>query len=334
MRLETATAVKIVLIVVLCLLVCGFFGGCGAIRPFGSSLLLPGGALGCVGWDVTGEMIGCAGNAAGEMAGYAGDAAHEIADATLHGGSRGGATTDEGSHFEIDASEIDRIELTWLAGEANVLVVPDADTGGKILVDEVVSRGSTPVMECSNENGTLAIGYMEGRQGLSGCSGTLSGHKSLTVQLPASLGEHLRSFELEAASGRYNLESLTCEALELGVASGEANVSGLKAQKLALNVASGQVSIEGSVTDAVDIDQASGDARLTFGSAAPKKVAGTLASGKIDLAVPADTAFDLAIDKTSGNFNNQFTEPAAADAPVCAIDIDMLSGTFNLLPAS
>ena len=72
MRLERSTYVKIALIVLLCLGVCGFFGGCGrgvVVAPLGS-LLAPGGLMGCVGWNAMGEIAGYAGDAVGEMAGY------------------------------------------------------------------------------------------------------------------------------------------------------------------------------------------------------------------------------------------------------------------------
>lgn len=72
MRLERSTYVKIALIVLLCLGVCGFFGGCGrgvVVAPLGS-LLAPGGLMGCVGWNAIGEIAGYAGDAVGEMAGY------------------------------------------------------------------------------------------------------------------------------------------------------------------------------------------------------------------------------------------------------------------------
>ena len=80
MKLERSTYVKIALIVLLCLGVCGFFGGCGrgvVVAPLGS-LLAPGGLMGCVGWNAMGEIAGYAGDAVGEMAGYAGDAASEV----------------------------------------------------------------------------------------------------------------------------------------------------------------------------------------------------------------------------------------------------------------
>ncbi len=92
MKLERSTYVKIALIVLLCLGVCGFFGGCRGIVPWGGSLLAPGGLMGCVGWNAMGEIAGYAGDAVGEMAGYAGDAVGEVADATLHSGVRGGVS--------------------------------------------------------------------------------------------------------------------------------------------------------------------------------------------------------------------------------------------------
>lgn len=139
MKLERSTYVKIALIVLLCLGVCGFFGGCRGIVPWGGSLLAPGGLMGCVGWNAMGEIAGYAGDAVGEMAGYAGDAASEVADATLHSGVRGGvASTSEGSHFEIDASEVNAIDLNWLAGSGSVRVVPDSETDGKIVVNETM----------------------------------------------------------------------------------------------------------------------------------------------------------------------------------------------------
>ena len=89
MKLERSTYVKIALIVLLGLGVCGFFGGCRGIVSWGGSLFAPGGLMGWVGWNAIGEIAGYAGDAVGEMAGYAGDAASEVADATLHSGVRG-----------------------------------------------------------------------------------------------------------------------------------------------------------------------------------------------------------------------------------------------------
>ena len=49
MKLATSTWVKIALIGLLCLGVCGWLGGCGRGGWFASSPLWPGGVLGCAG---------------------------------------------------------------------------------------------------------------------------------------------------------------------------------------------------------------------------------------------------------------------------------------------
>ena len=214
MKLERSTYVKIALIVLLCLGVCGFVGGCRVIVPWGGSLLAPGGLMGCVGWNAMGEIAGYAGDAVGEMAGYAGDAASEVADATLHSGVRGGvASTSEGSHFEIDASEVNAIDLNWLAGSGSVRVVPDSETDGKIVVNETMHGGPQPVMACSTNDGVLSVNYLEGDGGLSGCSLGTWGSKDVEVLIPESAAS-LERFVLEAASGEYGIDgadAMLCE---------------------------------------------------------------------------------------------------------------------------
>ena len=184
--------------------------------------------MGCVGWNAMGEIAGYAGDAVGEMADYAGDAASEVADATLHSGVRGGvAATNEGSHFEIDASEVNAIDLNWLAGSGSVRVVPDSETGGAIVVNETMHGGPQPVMACSTNDGVLSIDYMEGSGGLSGCSLGTWGSKDVELLIPESAAS-LERFVLEAASGEYGIDgadAVLCGKMELDVASGSVSVS-------------------------------------------------------------------------------------------------------------
>lgn len=339
MRLERSTYVKIALIALLCLGVCGFFGGCGrgvVVAPLGS-LLAPGGLMGCVGWNAMGEIAGYAGDAVGEMAGYAGDAASEVADATLHSGVRGGvASTSEGSHFEIDASDVKAIDLNWLAGSGTVSVVPDSDTGGKIVVNETVRGARQPVMACSVEGGVLAIDYMEGNGGLSGCSLGTWGSKDVEVLIPESV-DCLDAFSLEAASGDYAIsgeDAVLCEKLELDVASGSVAVDrGVATSDLVLNLASGRVGYEGAVARSLRIDQASGEFLYTGGLSAPETISGSLASGHIVLELPADTALTAQVDKTSGNFTNDFAGSAGDPSHSCDLTFDIISGNLEVLSA-
>ena len=310
MRLRTNTYVKIALILLLCLLVCSFFGGCMRTSlPFGSPLFMPGGVVSCMGQQ----------------------ALEDVADGVR---SSSYETTTEGSHFEVNADEVNAVELNWLAGEVSVTVAPDGDTGGKILVDEVVEGGSAPVMVCGTNDGVLAIDYMEGRQGLAGCSANHFGHKNLTVQLPASLADRLGVFELEAASGRYDLTGLACEVLELGVASGEVNAAGLTAERAELSVASGRLHVQGAITEKIGLDQASGDVSFSLPDTAPAEVMGSMASGSLVLELPADTRLSVDMDKTSGSFNNELASPVTGEGQPCDLSFDMISGNFMVRPAA
>lgn len=310
MKLATSTWVKVTLIGLLCLGVCGWLGGCGRGMWFANSPLWPGGVLGCAGINVM--------------------------DGALSDLGRAGSyeTTTEGTRFEADASEVSAIELNWLAGSGHVWVASDDETGGKVIVEETVRGGSCPVMVCEVEGGVLSVSYMEGNGGLSGCSQSWFGQKDLTVTVPASLAEQLELFELEAASGRYTVEDLSCVELEMDVASGEANVTGVTAERASLSKASGRISLEGVVTDTVELDQASGATVLSFGTQAPAKVTGSSASGSVDLVLPANTRVEANIDKTTGSFTNNLGDGAAgeADAPTCSLDFDILSGSFTVNP--
>ncbi|MEC4183629.1 DUF4097 family beta strand repeat-containing protein, partial [Adlercreutzia sp. R21] len=293
MKLATSTYIKVALIVVLCLAVCSWLGGCGrSIWP--SSLFVPGGVIGCMGADVVDDV------------------ADEVRQGMVERGAV--ATTDKGSHFEIATSEVNALELNWLAGRGTVQVVPDAETGGKVLVDEVVNGGRAPAMVCETGGGVLSISYMEGGGGLSGCSSLSMASKDVTVKVPASLAEHLALFELEAASGHYEVEGLTCDDLELGVASGKVNATAMAAQRASLNVASGSVSVQGSVAEHLEVEIASGTTTLSLGEGAPAEASGSLASGKLVLEVPANTRLATNIDKTSGSFNNELANGGAGSA--------------------
>lgn len=337
MKLATSTYVKIVLIVLLCLGVCGFFGGCGrGVTPWGGSLFAPGGLLGCAGWNAVGEIAGCTGSAIGEVAGYAGGAVGEVADAALHGGSRGGtAATSEGSHFEIDPSEVKAIDLNWLAGSGSVSVVPDSDTGGKIVVNETMHGGPQPVMVCNVEGGVLSVSYMEGGSGLSGCSPGWCGSKDVEVLIPESVG-CLDAFDLEAASGEYTIygeDAVLCEKLGLDVASGNVSVShGVAASDLELSLASGKVVCEGPIVRSLSVDQASGEFLYT-GGGTPEAISGTLASGHILFELSADTQLRANVSKTSGNFTNDFAESTGEPTHPCDLSFDVLSGNLEVLSA-
>lgn len=146
----------------------------------------------------------------------------------------------------------------------------------------------------------------------------------------------LERFVLETASGEYHVDgagATLCERMELDVASGSVTVSQMSVTDLELNLASGNVAYEGSVAKTLSVDQASGEFRFGPCSSAPETISGSLASGHIVLELPADTALTAQVDKTSGNFTNDFADSAGDPSHSCELSFDIISGNLEVLSA-
>ena len=214
-------------------------------------------------------------------------------------------------------------------------VVADGETDGKIVVNETMHGGPQPVMACSTNGGVLSINYMEGNGGLSGCSLGTWGSKDVEVLIPESAAS-LERFVLETASGEYGIDgadAMLCEKMELDVASGSVSVSQMSVTDLELSLASGNVAYEGSVAKTLHIDQASGEFYFGPCLSAPETISGSLASGHIVLELPADTALTAQVDKTSGNFTNDFAGSAGDPSHSCDLTFDIISGNLEVLSA-
>lgn len=243
--------------------------------------------------------------------------------------------------FEVDASQVAAIELNWLAGKVNVRVVPDKETGGTIRATETL-RPRSPQMQWElSSSGVLSINYMDGVQGfsgLAGCSSAFADSKELELLIPESLQADLKRFELEAASGEYSIDGaergVLCSTLELGVASGSVYVNNVTVDSLEVSLASGRISFGGDVAQTLSLDQASGEFTLGGCSAPPESIAGSLASGRIVLELPADTALAARVDKTSGSFRNDFENVQGGEGATCNLDFEIMSGSLDVVKAS
>lgn len=338
MKLGRNTRTKIVLIVVLCLLTCVVIGGLST----NSRVFSRGGVLS---WPWTGGLFGCA---AAAPAAYLIDEAMDgdipevpdppdvpdAPDAPSIGGD--GNTSAEAwgrGSFEIEASRVSTIELNWLAGTVNVRVVPDKETDGAIRATETI-EGRSEELQWDLSGSMLSINYMDNQAGLSGCSLGWYGNKQLEVLIPESMQGDLKCFEIEAASGEYAIDGagadLLCQELELSTASGSVYINDATVEKLTTSLASGRVSFGGTITQALAIDQASGEFTLGQCSAPPQTITGSLASGRIVLELPPDTALTANVDKTSGNFANDFAGSAGDEAHPCNLDFDIMSGSLEV----
>lgn len=324
MKLAKSTYVKIGLILLLCLLVCGWLGGClrgnRGWSEWGSPWWPLGGVAGCMAFEPLSDVVK--------------DSAVIVTD-DYEGPENAHADAWGQGSFEVEAAKVSAIELNWLAGKVNVRVVPDEETGGAIRATETLNGRAPDLLWEVSESGTLSIDYLASYGGLSGCSNSWGAGKELELLIPASLQDHLERFELDAASGDYTIDGASgdalCSQFELDVASGSVAVSNIAVEALDLTLASGRVSYEGAVAQTLSVEQASGEFLLSSTTVPPAAITGSLASGRIVLELPADTALTAQVDKTTGSFRNDFEGAQSGEGAACKLDFDILSGSLELI---
>lgn len=324
MKLARSTYVKIGLILLLCLLVCGWLGGClrgnRTWDEWGSPWWPLGGVVSCVAFEPLSDAVD-------DVAVVASD--EDDGPGRTHVDAWG-----QGS-FEVDATNISAIELNWLAGNVNVLVVPDEETNGAVRATETLSGRVPELLWEVSENGTLSIDYQASYGGLFGCANAWGAGKKLELLIPASLQDHLKRFEIDAASGDHTIDGMAgdtlCSQLDLDIASGSVAVSNVAVDGLDLTLASGRVSYEGTVAQTVTIDQASGECFLSSSATPPVDITGSLASGRVVLELPVATALTPQVEKTSGSFRNDFEGAQNGEGTPCNLEFEILSGSLEVV---
>lgn len=217
--------------------------------------------------------------------------------ALINGASVAGAEqTESGDLYTFDCDDVERIVITWLAGSASVRT---ADVEAIEVREYRVSNSRALPMTCTLNGSVLEIDYCEGGQGLVGCTFNY-GHKQLEILIPEHKEDALQLFALDAASGSYDLEGFSAQALRVSLASGGLAAQGVAADEFSLDMASGTLDVSGEF-GAVDAQVASGNATIAC-THAPRSANLSLASGQLGLALPETATFKADVDKVAGNF--------------------------------
>lgn len=108
--------------------------------------------------------------------------------------------------------------------------------------------------------------------------------------------------EIDSASGKITLKEVEADVIDIDTASGSVNVDNALGNELYMNGASGKIITGNAVVNKCDIDSASGSVQVGF-SKMPDDVKVSSASGRVDLAFPADGDFTAKVDTASGKVN-------------------------------
>lgn len=229
---------------------------------------------------------------------------------------------------EIDASQVENIEISWAAGSVDVTTHAGDDI---LLVESSTGNMSKAQMMRWDVSGkTLHVDYG------TWLSCSMVGVKRLEVFIPQKLAAGMGELAVDGASGSYAIEGITCEKLQINLASGSAKTKGVQVNDSALfDIASGKVEFSGVIAGKLVTNAVSGTIDVACNKVAPKVVEVDLVSGTTRLSIPENDGFTAEIDKVSGRFESDFETQQQGDTYVhkdgsTSIRASMVSGKFIL----
>lgn len=111
--------------------------------------------------------------------------------------------------------------------------------------------------------------------------------RSVTVELPRRVAEHLKGVNARVGSGDLQIAGVTCDGFDLFLGAGD-------------------VEFAGSVTDALSAEVGSGDVTFELYQAPAKSMDVSVGSGDVEMTVPNSTGFKASLTLGSGDFESDF----------------------------
>ena len=111
--------------------------------------------------------------------------------------------------------------------------------------------------------------------------------RSVTVELPRRVAEHLKGVNARVGSGDLQIAGVTCDGFDLFLDSGD-------------------VEFTGTVTDTLNAEVGSGDVTFELYQAPAKSMDVSVGSGDVEMTVPNSTGFKASLTLGSGDFESDF----------------------------
>lgn len=111
--------------------------------------------------------------------------------------------------------------------------------------------------------------------------------RSVTVELPRCVAEHLKGVNVHVGSGDLQIAGVICDGFDLFLGSGD-------------------VEFTGSVTDALSAEVGSGDVTFELYQAPAKSMDVSVGTGDVEMTVPNSTGFKASLTLGCGDFESDF----------------------------
>lgn len=187
------------------------------------------------------------------------------------------------SSTTFDADEFRYLDFDIAAATVDVKVVDD----NKV---RVIERGRVAKGVDASKAATQNIASVEDSTLKVSRSGSDDGKaidRSVTVELPRRVAEHLKGINAHVGSGDLQIAGVICDGLDLFLGAGD-------------------VEFTGSVTDALSAEVGSGDVTFELYQAPAKSMDVSVDSGDVEITVPNSTGFTASLTVDSGDFESGF----------------------------
>ncbi len=236
-----------------------------------------------------------------------------------------------GDKQEFEANAVSELEIEWVAGK--ILIEP-ADVE-KITVKEDGNFDRKYAMDLRQTGRELKIQFCEEQIGTYFGIHTRSDvEKDLMILVPRDWT--CDSLEIDCASASVEVNDLTIREVDFDGASGVCEFENCTVTEMDIDTASGDIRVIGSL-DMLDCDAASASIYAVL-SNTPRRLDMDTMSGDLDITLPEDAGFTLAIDAMSEDFSSEFETTLKNGNYVCGdgrcrINIDALSGDVMIRKA-
>lgn len=127
--------------------------------------------------------------------------------------------------------------------------------------------------------------------------------RSVTVELPRRVAEHLKGVNAHVRSGDLQIAGIICDGFDLFLDSGD-------------------VKFAGGVTDALSAEVGSGDVTFDLNQAPANSMDVTVGSGDVEMTVPNSTGFTASLTLGSGDFESDFLPDGYDGEAVSNLEFD------------
>ena len=210
-------------------------------------------------------------------------------------GSSGNYMTGSGS---VDMSQIENIQIEWVSGNVDVILVPDTET--TISFSETNGEDHPMVYEIKGK--TLVIRFTKQTIHLN-FGNFNTPDKDLKIQIPENWS--CRSLDIEAVSANVSVHLSEANDVEIENVSGKTDLNITKSGSVSVETVSGEVLFNGNCNE-FDGSSVSGDCEVKlFGDA--KDIALESVSGDLTVSILKDYGFTATIDSASGHIYSDYS---------------------------